>query len=414
MTATGGGRRREHARSSAGTRIDPATPLWQGATVFRVLTFLFALGVQVAFSPGYAHPVLSWVLVGVMGAWTVVTGLGHTQGWGRTLAMVAADVGVVLALLALSRLALTTDQLASPDPLVTTIWAANPVVAAAVLAGPALGFGVGLVVAVATALVNGYVDTDISRDGVLLLCTGLVLGVAADTARRSHAQLERALRVQAAIAERDRLAREVHDSVLQVLAYIRRQGSELGGDAASLAAMAGEQEVALRAMVSAAPVDPTDDRQLPSIDLRTLLQAQASSTVSVSVPGTSVPLPGAVATELAAVTRTALSNVAVHAGVGAKAFVLLEDLGSEVVLSIRDDGCGIAEGRLEEAEREGRMGVARSIRGRVADLGGELVLETAPGEGTEWEVRVARPSTPRRSDETVMMSVRRWAHRRGR
>ncbi|MGZ4557344.1 MAG: MacS family sensor histidine kinase [Mycobacteriaceae bacterium] len=386
--------RAERPHTEPHARLDPATPLWRGATVFRVLTYIFAVGVQVAFNPHYANRTLSWVVIVAMGVWTLVSGLGHIRGWGRNWPMTAADVVVVLVLMASSRLILTPTELASPDPLVTTIWAANPVVAAAVLAGPALGFFVGLVVAVATALVNKYADTDISRDGVLLMCTGLVLGVAASTARRSHAELERALRVQVATAERDRLARAVHDSVLQVLAYVRRQGMELGGEAAALATMAGEQEVALRALVSAAPTDPNDENGWTSVDLRPLLQAQASPGVSVSVPATAVPLPGPDAAELAAVARTALSNVAVHAGPDAKAYVLLEDLGSEVVLSVRDDGCGIAEGRLQQAESEGRMGVAQSIRARVADLGGHVALETAPHAGTEWEVHVPRRATP--------------------
>jgi signal transduction histidine kinase len=34
--------------------------------------------------------------------------------------------------------------------------------------------------------------------------------------------------------------------------------------------------------------------------------------------------------------------------------------------------------------------VSRSIRGRVADLGATLTLDTGPGRGTEWEVRLAR------------------------
>jgi len=309
--------------------------------------------------------------------------------------MIVGDVLVVFALLAASRLVLTADQLASPQPLVTTIWAANPVVAAAVLGGPTLGFVVGLLISVVTGLVNGYVDTDISRDGVLLMCAGLVLGVSARTARRSHAELERALRVQVATAERDRLARAVHDSVLQVLAYVRRQGAELGGEAAALAMMAGEQEVALRALVSAAPTNPDDEQGGASVDLRPLLQAQANPRVSVSVPAHAVALPSADAAELAAVAGTALSNVAVHAGADAQAYVLLEDLGEEVVLSVRDDGCGIPVGRLAQAEREGRMGVAQSIKGRVAELEGDAQLETSPGAGTEWEIRIPRRSIPR-------------------
>ena len=88
--------------------------------------------------------------------------------------------------------------------------------------------------------------------------------------------------------------------------------------------------------------------------------------------------------------REALTNVARHAGRDAKAWVLLEDLGGEVVVSVRDDGVGIAPNRLAEAEREGRMGITRSMRGRVRDLGGTIELETAPGAGVEWELRVPR------------------------
>ncbi|MEO9221839.1 MAG: ATP-binding protein, partial [Mycobacteriaceae bacterium] len=371
------------------------------------LTYGFAVGVQITFAENYANRALSWAVLIAMGVWTAVSGLGHTQGWGRNRWMMTADVAVVCALMATSRVILTPTELASPDPLVTTIWAANPVVAAAVLAGPALGFGIGLLVAVVTAVVNGYADTDISRDGVLLMGAGLVLGVSASTARRSHAELERALRVQIATAERARLARAVHDSVLQVLAYVRRQGTELGGEAAALATMAGEQEVALRALVSAAPTDPDDDEQgWASVDLRPLVQAQASPQVSVSVPATAVVLPGADAAELAAVARTALSNVAVHAGPGARAYVLVEDLGDEVVLSVRDDGCGIPAGRLAQAEQEGRLGVAKSIRARVAELDGSAELETAPCAGTEWEIRVPRRSTHR-------PGLARWQRRVG-
>jgi signal transduction histidine kinase len=70
--------------------------------------------------------------------------------------------------------------------------------------------------------------------------------------------------------------------------------------------------------------------------------------------------------------------------------VLLEDLGDAVTVSIRDDGVGIAEGRLEEAVDEGRVGVAKSIVGRINWLGGSAKLNTGPGSGTEWELTVPR------------------------
>jgi signal transduction histidine kinase len=101
-------------------------------------------------------------------------------------------------------------------------------------------------------------------------------------------------------------------------------------------------------------------------------------------------LPAAVVSELVSLVREALRNVERHAGPGAHAWVLVEDLGDAVVVSVRDNGRGIPSGRLEAAEAEGRLGIARSIRGRVGELGGTITLETAPNSGTEWEVRVPR------------------------
>ena len=85
--------------------------------------------------------------------------------------------------------------------------------------------------------------------------------------------------------------------------------------------------------------------------------------------------------------RACLDNVAVHVGSQAPAWVLLEQVGSTVVVTVRDEGPGIAEGRLAEARAQGRLGVAESIRGRVADLGGTSVLTTG-SFGTEWELSI--------------------------
>jgi signal transduction histidine kinase len=151
--------------------------------------------------------------------------------------------------------------------------------------------------------------------------------------------------------------------------------------------MAGEQEIALRTLMTA-PMRVTEDGRVDfSVQLRTL----RTTRVEVSVPADGVVLPEVMASDLLAVAREALQNTAKHAGPEAKSWVLLEDLQGEVVLSIRDDGPGIPEGRLGEAIVEGRMGVAQSIRARVRNLGGDARLDTAPGQGTEWEIRLPIP-----------------------
>ena len=366
---------------------DPTLPLWRAAVLLRVLTLLFALGVIVYHLDEYQRPWLALVMGGVMIVWTVAVSFRYLRPNDRLLAFTVVDLVVCCAIMTSSRFVLTPLQLhGEPVPLVPTVWVTGVVAAGAVAAGPVAGAVFGGVVAAFNYGVRGYVDTDLTRDLMLLVGVGFVLGLAAASSRRSAARLETALRTEAATAERERLARSIHDSVLQVLAHVRRRGAELGGDAAELAELAGEQEVALRALVSSAPASTESG----AADLGARLKILETGRVSVSVPATPVPLPAGAATELTSAVREALANVEKHAGATAKAWVLLEDLGSDIVVSVRDDGVGIAPGRVAEAEREGRMGIARSLRGRVAELGGSVTLETAPGEGVEWEIRVPR------------------------
>src|SRR5260370_508972 len=93
---------------------------------------------------------------------------------------------------------------------------------------------------------------------------------------------------------------------------------------------------------------------------------------------------------LAAAAGAALDNVRRHAGADAGAWVLIEDDGAAVTVSIRDDGRGFAERRLAEAAAAGRLGVAQSIVGRLRDVGGKACLTSSPGQGTEVELRVPR------------------------
>ncbi|HYZ09603.1 MAG TPA: DUF5931 domain-containing protein [Pseudonocardiaceae bacterium] len=370
---------------------DTMAPLWRGVVLMRLVTAAFAASAIIVHSEGYARPNLGWPVLGVMLAWTVVMTFAYSRDAGRRTAVIGADLAVTLVLMASSAWVLSSGQIAEVTqrtPLLTTVWASGPVVAAAVHAGRIGGVVAGVAVSLVNWWVRGFFSTDIARDTVLLVGTGFVLGLAATTARQAAEQLRRAARAEAATAERERLARSIHDSVLQVLARVRARSGQLDGEAAELARLAGEQEIALRTLITTTPPDSVATGG--DVDLGSALQLLATPRVDVSVPATPVPLPAGDVEELVAVTREALSNTERHAGPDAKAWVLVEDLGEEVVLSVRDDGAGIRDGHLVQAETQGRMGVARSIRGRVADLGGTLSLDTGPGRGTEWEVRLAR------------------------
>jgi signal transduction histidine kinase len=112
--------------------------------------------------------------------------------------------------------------------------------------------------------------------------------------------------------------------------------------------------------------------------------------VTFSEPGAPVPLVPAAARELAAAVGAALDNVREHAGADARAWILVEDEPDAVIVTVRDDGPGIPEGRLAQAEGEGRLGVALSIRGRLRELGGTAELISVPGQGTEVELKVPK------------------------
>jgi signal transduction histidine kinase len=193
---------------------------------------------------------------------------------------------------------------------------------------------------------------------------------------------------------------------------VKRRGAALGGEAGELGRLAGEQEVALRTLVSGGlvpvsrvsedaaegafvrAVEEPDDDTGP-VDLRTLLAPYAGDRVSFAEPGAPVELAPPAARELAAAVGAALDNVRRHAGPGARAWILLEDEADEIVVTVRDDGPGIPEGRLAQAEGEGRLGVALSIRGRLRDLGGSAELISVPGQGTEVELKVPKAKAAR-------------------
>ncbi|NUP66897.1 MAG: sensor histidine kinase, partial [Nonomuraea sp.] len=88
---------------------------------------------------------------------------------------------------------------------------------------------------------------------------------------------------------------------------------------------------------------------------------------------------------VAAAVRAALDNVRAHCGADARAWVFAESFDGTITVTVRDEGPGIPEGRLEQAAEEGRLGIAQSIQGRVADLGGTVTVTSAES-GTEIEI----------------------------
>lgn len=368
----------------------PLEPLWRGLLVYRVLTLVSASAGVLASLGEYATPAGAVAVLVAMAAWTAGSGYVYLRrppaGVDRRWRLAVTDVVVTFAVMATTPLVQTPAQLAADAPVMGSIWTSGAVLACAIAFGVPGGIGGAAVVSAALVGFQADLATELA-DMQLLALAGLTVGFAAGVLRRSAERVRRAVASEAAMAERERLARAVHDGVLQVLGFVRRRGAELGGPAGELGALAGEQEVSLRTLLTtgAAPVDGAGRR-----DLAAALRVLGSSRVTVAAPAHPVELPAHTVDELVAVVGAALANVAVHVGPDAPAWVLLEDVGDRVEISVRDEGPGIAAGRLAVAEAEGRLGVARSMRGRVHDLGGTITCDTGPDRGTEWIIELAR------------------------
>jgi signal transduction histidine kinase len=369
-------------------------PLWRAVAVFRFASIGYAAALLVLLSADYSRPGWAWAVLAAMIAWTVLTTLAYARPERRTRALLATDLAVtVAALFSTAAVQYPHSTYGGAMP-VTATWIAGPVLAWAAAAGPRAGTATALLMGLCDVGLRNYHSPSLFRatllnGPVLLLLSGGLLGYFSQLATRAERAMQRAAGIEAASRERDRLARGIHDSVLQVLALVQRRGAEAGGEAAELGQLAGQQEAALRTLITgdSGPPLPAGDT-----DLRALLARETSPAVSVATPADPVRLRDHTAQETAAAVRAALDNVRRHCGDGTKAWVLVEDEGDLVSVTIRDDGPGLAPGRLEQAAAEGRLGVSQSISGRIRDLGGTTSISSAPGEGTEIRLSVPRPA----------------------
>ncbi|MFC5146405.1 MacS family sensor histidine kinase [Streptomyces aureoversilis] len=390
-------------------RMSVELPLWRALTGYRILTLCYALAIFAINYREYAHPLGGALYMGVLTGWMALT-------WNRTSAperctkrFLIADLALALAGILVTAVVDSPARIDGGAATLPSIWTGGAVLGLAIKGGWRWAAVGSTLVAVANLAERGSPARDTVHNVLLVWVSSIAIGYIVEVARASERTLARALRIEAATRERERLARDIHDGVLQVLAMVQRRGAALGGEAAELGRMAGEQEIALRTLVAGGLLPPqrsaeelAGDAELVGavaaappvptgpIDVGALLAPHAGADVSFAGPGTPVLLEAAAAAELAAAVGAALDNVRKHAGEGAQAWILLEDEPDAVIVTVRDDGPGIPEGRLADAEREGRMGVALSIRGRLRDLGGSAELLSVPGQGTEVELKVPR------------------------
>ncbi len=363
--------------------------LWRAATVFRCASLIVCLYLIVQWHRLYQHPSAAYAAGIGMIAVTALVGVLGWSGRANRWPVVGVDVVATGGLTLLTIVAQTTDQRYGSQlmPTLTTIWAAGPCLEAAIVGGWLAGLVAALVQIGSAMIVRTGIDGQLWSSSFILLAAGTVTGYVSTLAVRAEADVAAAAAERAALAEREWLARSIHDGVLQVLGLTHRLGRDDDGELGRIAALAADQEAAVRALISSRPMAQT----AVGGELGAALRALRAERVSVATPAEPVHVPPDVCRELTAAVGAALANVDRHAGPGACAWVLLEDHGDAVTVTVRDDGVGFDGDRLTTAAADGRLGVTSSIKGRARDLGGTATVLSSPGSGTVVTIEVPTP-----------------------
>lgn len=353
----------------------------------RVVVTVNLLVLNIYRRDNYLHPWAAAVTIAALVAWTGYAIWASTSAQRRTTTFFVLDLAWAVAAIAATPLLKGADYNAT----VPGFWVMGALLSWAIRWHWKGGLVAGALLSITDLVLRDGIDQANYGNVFLLMIGGPIVGYMCESLQRMAAERDAAQRAAAAADERTRLARAVHDGVLQVLALVQRRGAETGAptELADLGRLAGEQERVLRSLIRQQGTVTTGPAESDLAGMLEELGSGHALRVEVATPGVPVPLPSEVAREVVAAVGSCLDNVATHVGADARAWVLLEALPDQVVVSVRDDGPGIAPGRLETAAHEGRLGVSESIRGRIADLGGKTTLDTG-AHGTEWELTVPR------------------------
>lgn len=384
-----------------------AASLVTGALVFRWVWLLWMTGLAAAGYDELRNPLLAWSSIGLAFAWTLWLSIARRS---RNRMVLAIDVALSVWLVAVSAFVIADGGIISGRPFFATGYPLSTPLLWGAIGGPLVGAATAVPLAVAHLLTRplngvplGNLDPGQVQNvtGAMLnyFVGGVAVGLVARLLKRSEeavrAANEEAIRERelgARLAERESLARAIHDSVLQTLALVHKRGKELAArpevdprEVAGLADIAGKQQEELRALILRAPTD-TQAGQAP---LRDSLEAMARRVegLSVEVSATGpIPLPRRTVDEICAAVRQGLENVRNHSG-AKKATIFIEEDDHQVVTIVRDAGRGFSYDE-DLLDAQGKVGLLKSIKGRVEDLGGSMHIVTAPGKGTEIELRV--------------------------
>ncbi|MFF4397642.1 sensor histidine kinase [Streptomyces sp. NPDC001480] len=211
-----------------------------------------------------------------------------------------------------------------------------------------------------------------------------------DASRHEIARLSAA---HGALAERERMAREIHDTLAQgftsLLMLVQAVEAELDDDLpqarrhlALMDATARQNLAEARALVAGGAPADLDGASLPDA----LRRLAARHGAGVEVTGPVRPLPAGPEVVALRSCQEALTNARRHAGASAAVTIALTYADVALTVCVHDDGLG-----FDPAAVRAGYGLA-GLRARAAEAGGTASVHSAPGEGTTVTVRLPVPA----------------------
>jgi signal transduction histidine kinase len=265
------------------------------------------------------------------------------------------------------------------------IWPLPAILVAAVAGGVAWGVGAGaalsaarfvaVVVAAGSAGTTGRELLGAFTTGISWIVIGAVCGTIIRLLRKAQHQLAEA-------EARDRIARDLHDGVLQTLAMIERRS-----DSPDIARLARDQERDLRLYLFGDRSDSGDLAAELRLAAARAERAWPDTAVTVTVTEDVPTLSAGQVEAVAGAATEALTNAAKHGHAHrVVVFADVHESSGGLFVTIKDDGVGFDPATVAEG-----VGMARSIRGRVRDLGGQVEFASVGGDGTEVRIVVPVP-----------------------
>jgi len=248
---------------------------------------------------------------------------------------------------------------------------------------PLLGAGLILLAAARLsyiALNTVSADRLAPREALNLLAVSLLLAAAIRQELQSRARLARA----AAIAERRRVARDLHDGLAQDLAFIAAHGEQIAGEMGDRhpVVIAARRALEVSRSTIAELSDPTEMRVQDALEALALeLRERFEISIAVDVDS-SDDLSVQTRHDVSRITREAIANAACHGG-AKNVMVSLTRTHDAHMLRIHDDGCGI-DNAVRTASHQG-LGL-RSMSERAEAAGGRMTIRNPGKRGTVLEV----------------------------